>query len=208
MQLFVTGIGTEIGKTVTSAVLVQALGADYFKPVQAGDLDRTDSDKIREWTDCRHVHPEAFRLHTPMSPHAAADIDGVRIDLTDIQLPTTENDLVVEGAGGLFVPLNHEDCIIDLIAELNIPVVLVSRNYLGSINHTLLSINALQARNIPIFGLIFNGKPTPTTEEIIVKMTGVPVLGRVEEMTKVNQKTVAAAAAKMRESLKFVPRKN
>ena len=205
MQFFVTGIDTEVGKTVVSAVLVQALGADYFKPVQAGDLDRSDSIKIGEWTDSRTIHPEAYRLNTPMSPHAAAAIDGVRIDLDKIELPISGNDLITEGAGGLFVPLNEKDCMIDLIEKLNIPVILVSKNYLGSINHTLLSINALQSRNIPIFGLIFNGKPVSTTEDIIVKMTGVPVLGRVEEMPVLDKNSIAAAAEKMKTCLEFIP---
>ena len=196
--LFVTGIDTEIGKTITSSILVQALNADYWKPVQAGDLDDTDSHKVERYTSAVKIHPEGFRLNTPMSPHAAAAIDGVEISLDDFKIPETDNHLIIEGAGGLYVPLNGKDCVIDLIAKLQIPVVLVSKNYLGSINHTLLSINALKNRNIPIFGLIFNGKSTPTTEEVIERMTGVRILGRVEEMKEINQAEIAKAAKKFR----------
>lgn len=196
--LFVTGIGTEIGKTIISSVLVQALKADYWKPVQAGDLDDTDSHKIERYAEAAKIHPEGFRLNTPMSPHAAAAIDGVEIHLDDFHIPKTDNHLIIEGAGGLYVPLNDKDCVIDLLAKIQIPVVLVSRNYLGSINHTLLSINALKNRNVPIYGVIFNGKSTPTTEEVIERMTGVKVLGRVEEMTEINRAGIAKAAENFR----------
>ena len=197
--LFVTGIDTEIGKTITSSILVEALKADYWKPVQAGDLDDTDSHKIERYAQAAgKIHPEGFRLNTPMSPHAAAAIDNVEISLDDFHVPETKNHLIIEGAGGLFVPLNDKDCVIDLIAKLQIPVILVSRNYLGSINHTLLSIDALKNRNIPIFGVIFNGESTPTTEEVIEKMTGVRVLGRIEEMKEINKIEITKAAEKFR----------
>lgn len=201
-QIFVTGIDTEVGKTVISAILVQALGANYWKPVQSGDLDNTDTDKVKAWTNHPHTvfHPETYRLHTPMSPHASAEIDGVEIRLDQFKLPETTNKLVVEGAGGLMVPLNDKDNIIDLIQQLQIPVVLVSRNYLGSINHTLLSIEALQQRNIPILGLVFNDKPTPTTEEIILKKTGLPCLFRVPEVEEVS----AAVIQKLASSVELV----
>lgn len=196
--LFVTGIGTEVGKTIISSVLVQALKADYWKPVQAGDLDDTDSHKIERYADAAKIHPEGFRLNTPMSPHAAAAIDGVKIGLDDFIIPETENHLIIEGAGGLYVPLNDKDCVIDLLAKMQIPVVLVSRNYLGSINHTLLSINALKNNNVPIYGVIFNGESTPTTEEVIGRMTGVKVLGRVGEMPEINRSEIAKAAENFR----------
>ena len=145
MRLFVTGIGTEVGKTVIAAILTEALEADYWKPVQAGDLDYSDTHKVRDLVshDKSVFHPETHALHHPMSPHAAAERDGVEISLDDFQLPQTENNLIVEGAGGLMVPLNSKDCIIDLIEKLDIEVVLVSRNYLGSINHTLLSVEGI-----------------------------------------------------------------
>ncbi len=196
--LFVTGIGTEVGKTIISSVLVQALKSDYWKPVQAGDLDDTDSHKIERYAEVAKIHPEGFRLNTPMSPHAAAAIDGVEISLDDFHIPETDNHLIIEGAGGLYVPLNDKDCVIDLLAKMQVPVILVSRNYLGSINHTLLSINALKNRNVPIFGVVFNGESTPTTEQVIERMTGVKVLGRVEEMKEINRSEIAKAAKKFR----------
>lgn len=191
-RYFVTGIGTEVGKTVVSAILVKALLADYWKPVQSGDLDYTDTDKVRQWAGmgAERIHPETFRLQQPMSPHASAAADGVEIQMENFQLPDTANTLIVEGAGGLMVPLNERENMIDLIAHLNIPVVLVSRNYLGSINHTLLSVEALQRRNIPIAGLVFNGNSVPTTESVICKMTGLDPWFRVPEFTEVNRNMI------------------
>lgn len=196
---FVTGIGTEIGKTVVSSILVEALGADYWKPVQAGDLHNSDSIKIQAWTQHSNIriHREAFRLNTPMSPHAAADIDQVELQVQDFKLPETENTLVVEGAGGLLVPLNEEECMIDLIEHLDLPVILVSHNYLGSINHTLLSIEALRHRNIPIAALIFNGTPSPTSETIIKKMGRIPLIYHLPQLSLINQDTIAAEAKKL-----------
>ena len=148
MRLFVTGIGTEVGKTIIAAILTEALEADYWKPIQAGDLHHSDTDRVKALvTNNRSIfYKEAFCLQQPMSPHAAAEKDGINVHLSNIRAPKTNNHLIIEGAGGLMVPLNYEDCIIDLILQLNCEVVLVSRNYLGSINHTLLSIEALQKK--------------------------------------------------------------
>lgn len=192
MRLFVTGIGTEVGKTIVSAILTEALQADYWKPVQAGDLDWSDTLKVQAFISNSKstFHKEAFRLSYPMSPHAAAERDKVKIQLTDIQPPETNNHLIIEGAGGLMVPLNNTDCIIDLIPQLDCEVVLVSRNYLGSINHTLLSIEALQKRNISIKGIIFNGKENKDTENVILKMTSIPLLGRIDEEKSINKETI------------------
>ncbi len=187
-RLFVTGIGTEIGKTVISAILTEALKADYWKPVQSGDLHNSDSMKIQVLTSFDvNLHPETYQLNTPASPHHSAAVDGIEIDLNRFQLPETTNHLIVEGAGGLHVPLNDKELIIDLIKQLNIPVVLVSQNYLGSINHTLLSIEALQKRDIPIEGIIFNGKKNKSTEEVICSYTGIKCLGNIEETQEVTQ---------------------
>lgn len=186
-KYFVTGIDTEIGKTVVSAILVKGLEADYWKPVQSGDLDRTDTDRVRTWTGlpAERFHSETFRLTQPLSPHASAELDGVEIRLDQFKLPETHRPLIVEGAGGLMVPLNKRDCMIDLIVHLGLPVVLVSRNYLGSINHTLLSIDALQKRRIPVAGLVFNGAEVPTTESVIREMTGLPCWFRVPEIAEI-----------------------
>lgn len=195
-RYFVTGIGTEIGKTVVSAILVKALQADYWKPVQSGDLDHTDTDKVQLWSGMgsERIHPETYRLQRPMSPHASAAAEGVTIRMEEFHLPDTSNNLIVEGAGGLMVPLNEKENMIDLIACLDIPVVLVSRNYLGSINHTLLSVEALQRRNIPIAGLVFNGASVPTTESVICKMTGLEPWFRVPELPEVNAERIANLA--------------
>ncbi len=187
-QFFVTGIDTEIGKTVVSAILTEALKADYWKPIQSGDLENSDSMKVKSLIGNSKtvIHPEAYRLNTPASPHYSAALDGVEIKLNAIQLPETDNDLIVEGAGGLMVPLNDQFLIIDLIEKLALPVVLVSKNYLGSINHTMLSIEVLKQRNIPIAGIIFNGKRTPSTEDYILKYSGLILLGRLEEEAEIN----------------------
>jgi dethiobiotin synthetase len=195
-QVFITGIGTDVGKTVISAILTEHLQADYWKPIQSGDLHNSDSMKVKALiSNSKSVfHLERYRLNNPLSPHASAEIDGIRISLDDFELPRTDNNLIVEGAGGLFVPINEKDTVIDLIERLNIPVVLVSRNYLGSINHTMLSIEALKARNIKIEGIIFNGVSTPATERFIEENTNIPVLFRVEDLSEITPKIIQEKA--------------
>lgn len=168
--LFVTGIGTEIGKTVCSAILTTYFKADYWKPVQSGDLDFSDSMKIKNWTGEDTIcHPETYRFQLAASPHQSAKEEGIVIDLNKFKIPETNNNLIIEGAGGLMVPLNDSHFIIDLIEKLNVPVVLVVKNYLGCINHTLLSIMVLHQRKINLKYLILNGNFPPETEKIIVK---------------------------------------
>lgn len=184
-RIFVTGIGTEIGKTFCSAIIVEALKADYWKPVQAGELDQLDSDFVRNAISNNQtkIHPEQYLLTEPMSPHAAAKIDGIRLLVENFKVPATENDLVIEGAGGLMVPLNHDgDMLVDLIPKVADEVILISKNYLGSINHTLLSIELLKQRNIPIKGIIFNGDSNPETEAIILSTTGISCIGKIPMM--------------------------
>lgn len=192
MNYFITGIGTNIGKTVISAILTEALEADYWKPIQAGDLHHTDTDKVKNLVSNKNsvFHKEAYCLTQPMSPHAAAKIDGIEINLNEIKLPTTNNNLIIEGAGGLMVPLNDNALIIDLIEETNTEVILVSHNYLGSINHTLLSIESLQARNINIKGIIFNGDENTDSEEFILSHTKVNCLGRIKQHAVINKEVV------------------
>jgi dethiobiotin synthetase len=191
-RLIVAGIGTEIGKTVVSAVLVEALQADYWKPVQSGALTDSDTDTVRQLVSnsVSQFHPEAYRLTQPLSPHAAADIDGVTIELNVIQLPQTDRPLVVELAGGLMVPLNDHDLNIDLVQQLDLPVVLVSRNYLGSINHTLLSVEACRSRNIPLVGILFNGPTVPASEKFILTYTDLPCLGRIGQEDIIAKETI------------------
>ncbi|MAP53619.1 dethiobiotin synthase [Altibacter sp.] len=178
---FITGTGTGVGKTVVAAIITEALRADYWKPVQAGDLDAGDSQTVQRLVSNKKTifHPNAYALRTPMSPHAAAALDGVAIDASSIRRPKTKNALVIEGAGGVLVPLNDSETIMDLMLPTD-QVIVVSKHELGSINHTLLTIEALKQRNLSIFGIIFNGPETPTTETVISKMTGVRILGRID----------------------------
>ena len=199
-QFFVTGIGTEIGKTVVAATLVEALQADYWKPIQSGDLDNSDSMKIQRWVSNPHtrIHPERFRLNTPLSPHASAVIDGVEIKVSDFHLPPTDRPLIVEGAGGLMVPLNHQETMLDLMQNLGLPVILVVRHYLGSINHTLLSLEVLRSRGIVLAGLLYNGVENVASEEAIEALSGVKLLGRVEEMGEISPEAIAQQAELLR----------
>ena len=196
---FITGISTEVGKTIVSAIVTQALQADYWKPVQAGELQHSDTHKVQELVSNTKTkfHASAFNLETPMSPHAAAKIDGVGLSVKKIKRPKTQNNLVIEGAGGLLVPLNDTQTIIDLILPLD-KVIVVSRHYLGSINHTLLTLEALKSRGIPVFGIIFNGAQHPSTESIITKMSGVPVLGRIEQEPYFDKNVVKQYAEDLR----------
>ena len=200
-RVFVTGISTEVGKTMASAIIAEALEADYWKPVQAGDLDNTDSHKVAALVSNSKtkIHKSSFELTSPMSPHAAAEIDGVVIEAKNIHEPQTDNHLVIEGAGGLLVPLNAEDTILDLIMP-NYKVVVVSRHYLGSINHSLLTINWLKMRGYDV-SLIFSGNANPHTENIILHKTGVSLIGRIEEEPTFDKATIRKYADKFRNIL-------
>lgn len=202
MKLFITGIGTDVGKTVVSAVVTQALETDYWKPIQAGDLDQSDTHKIRAYVSNSKTkfYENSYALHTPASPHYAAEIDGVSIDVNKIIEPKTKNHLVIEGAGGIFVPLNNHDTIIDLI-QPDYKVIVVSRHYLGSINHTLLTIEALKNRNITIAGIIFNGEENKATESIILSKTNVNYIGRLETEPYIDQNVINEYADLWRENL-------
>jgi dethiobiotin synthetase len=194
-RFVVSGIGTEVGKTVASAILAEALEADYWKPVQAGDLDNTDTMKVQRWTSKVNCLPERYKLNTPASPHYAAAVDGIRISASDFKIPETEQNLIIEGAGGLMVPLNNAGLLyIDLFQAWQIPVILVSRHYLGSINHTLLSVDALKRRGIPIAGILFNGDENRATEEIVSSITQCKVLGRVPLAEEVDPKFIQKQA--------------
>ena len=182
MKLFITGISTDVGKTIVSAIITEALEADYWKPIQAGDLENSDSHKIKDLISNAKtvIHSNSYALNTPASPHYAAQVDGIKIDLKSIIEPKTENHLVIEGAGGILVPLNDNDVIADLI-KADYKVIVVSRNYLGSINHTILTIEALKSRKCDIVGIIFSGSEIKASEDIILSKTGLKLLGRVEE---------------------------
>ena len=181
MKIFITGIGTDVGKTITSAIVVESLEADYWKPIQAGDLDNSDSKKIQNYISNKTtiIHENSYKLNTPASPHFAAELDGITIDIDKISEPIVNNHLVIEGAGGILVPLNNEHSIVDLIKD-DYKVIVVSRHYLGSINHTLLTIEALRSRNIEVSGILFSGDKNVSSEEIILNNSKVKLIGRIE----------------------------
>ncbi|MEM6516865.1 MAG: dethiobiotin synthase [Bacteroidota bacterium] len=198
---FITGIGTDIGKTIVSAIFTEALQADYWKPIQAGDLDNSDTDKVRRLVSNNKsiFHPNAYALKTPMSPHAAAEIDGLTIETKNIKLPETKNDLIIEGAGGVLVPINKTNTIFDLIQK-ECKVIVVSRHYLGSINHTLLTIEFLKSRGFDI-SIVYNGNEHRPTEQIIEEMTQIPVIGRIDEEPYFDRNVVKEYAVKFRDRL-------
>jgi dethiobiotin synthetase len=198
---FITGIGTDVGKTIASAILTEALEADYWKPIQAGDLEHCDTKKVQQLvSNTKSVfHDNSYALQTPMSPHAAADIDGVSVELKNIKAPKTKNNLVIEGAGGLLVPLSETATILDLIKP-DYKVIVVSRHYLGSINHTLLTINLLQAKGFEV-ALIFSGNEHKTTENIIITMTNVSVIGRINEEPYFDKNVILEYAEEFRQKL-------
>jgi dethiobiotin synthetase len=202
MKLFITGIGTDVGKTIASAIITEALEADYWKPIQAGDIDNSDSCKVKAFLSNKMtiIHPNSYLLNTPASPHLAAEIDGVTIDVTNINEPETINSLVVEGAGGIFVPINNTECIVDLIKP-DYKVIVVSRHYLGSINHTLLTIEALKNKNINIAGIVFNGDENQDTEKIILNKTGIKLIGRINQEPYFDKNVIQEYADLFRENL-------
>ena len=202
MKIFITGIGTDVGKTITSAIVTQALEADYWKPIQAGDLENSDTHKLKSQISNpkSQFHPNAYALKTPASPHLAAALDGIIIDLKKIIEPITDNHLVIEGAGGILVPLNETDCIIDLI-QPEYKVIIVSRHYLGSINHTLMTIEILKSRNINIAGIIFSGDENKSTEAIILNKTGLNCIGRIENEPYFDENVIKYYADKFRDNL-------
>jgi dethiobiotin synthetase len=200
MNYFVTAINTDSGKTFVSAILCEALNADYWKPIQAG-LPR-DSDVVHSLMSnpANRIHTETYLLKTPASPHASAKIDGVKISLKNFVLPDTKNPLIIEGAGGCLVPLNENDFVIDLIQHLRTPVILVADLYLGSINHTLLTIEALSKRKIRVHGIIFNGEENIESESIIAKHSGLRVLLKISKEKNIDQETVKKYAIMLKKS--------
>jgi dethiobiotin synthetase len=195
MKLFITGISTDVGKTIASSIIVESLQADYWKPIQAGDLENSDSHKVKSYISNAktQIFENSYQLNTPASPHLAAAIDNIIIDKQKIVEPKTTNHLVIEGAGGLYVPLNETDCIIDLIKP-DYKVIVVSRHYLGSINHTLLTIEALKVRNITVAGIIFSGNEHKSTEEIILSKTKVKCIGRIDQEPYFDKNVIAEYA--------------
>jgi dethiobiotin synthetase len=193
---FITGIGTGIGKTIISAILTEKLQADYWKPIQSGDLDTSDSLLVKNLVSNPKtvIHPERYRLGQPLSPHLSAHLDGIDIKTSDFDKPATKNHLIIEGAGGVMVPLNDEELILDLIKRLNTKVIVVSQNYLGSINHTLLTLQILQTNQIQVEGIIFNGTPNTESEAYILNYSGISLLGKVPVLDTLDKDNILKAA--------------
>lgn len=201
--LVITGIGTDVGKTVVSAIVAQALGYNYWKPVQAGDLDNSDSKKVAAFTKNITILPERYRLTVPASPHFAAAQDQLTISPNDFQLPPSERPVLVEGAGGLLVPFNNQGLVFaDLVTQWNLPVIVVSRHYLGSINHTLLTLEALKSRNVAVAGIVFVGEENLATESIILLKSGVKFIARIPLANVVDAEFVSDQASRIAPVLK------
>lgn len=204
-RIFVTGIGTGVGKTFISAILAKALDADYWKPVQAGYAEGTDSEWVAKWLaeTGSVVHPEVYRLAKPASPHIAAREEGITIDLQNIckKIPVNNRTLLIEGAGGLLVPLNNSKFVADLIKELDAKVILVSRNYLGSINHSLLTARVCRDMQLPVIGWIFNDQYLDYEEEI-VQWSNFPRIASIPYSDNLNGTFINSQAAIIRKQLK------
>lgn len=198
-QYFVTGISTGVGKTIAAAIIVEALEADYWKPVQTGEDSHNDNITKLISNPKTVIHETTYALKAPLGPHAAAAMEGVYIDPNTIIEPETDNHLVIEGAGGVLVPLNDSDTMLDLIMP-NYKVIVVSRHYLGSINHSLLTIQWLIRKGYDV-AVIFNGNPDPYSEDVIIKRTKVPVIGRIVEENAFNKEVIKKYADEFRATL-------
>ncbi|HJP69975.1 MAG TPA: dethiobiotin synthase [Sphingomicrobium sp.] len=196
MKLFVTGTDTDVGKTVFCAALSGALKAAYWKPIQAGTLESSDSDTICKLSGNAPamVLAEGYRLNTACSPHRAAELDSIVIEPDKLQLPDVDP-LVIEGAGGLLVPVTPKVLLIDLVVRWQLPVVLVARTKLGTINHSLLSIEALRSRNIPLLGIAFVGEANADSEQVICRLGRTKRLGRLPIIDPLDQSTLSEAFA-------------
>lgn len=190
--VFVTGTDTDVGKTLVSAWLTQAWGAEYWKPIQTGAADITDYGTVGKLVPGAVIHPPAYVFQAPLSPHEAAKRERARIELSALTLPETEGTLVVEGAGGILVPLNETALTIDLVERLGLPVVVVARSGLGTINHTLLTLDVLRRRRLPILGVVMNGQKNPANRQAIEHFGGVPVLAEIQPLPAVTASVVAS----------------
>lgn len=193
-RYFITGTDTDVGKTVAAAWCMLHLEADYWKPTQSGLEPPTDMDVVKNITgfDSTRFHPETYQLMQPLSPHEAAKRDGIEIDMNEFQMPQTNNSLIIEGAGGLMVPLNKDNLVIDLIKQLEVPAILVCRSGLGTINHTLLSLEAMRKRNIPLAGVIISGSKAPHNREAIEEYGHVPVIAEIDHIENMSAEALLA----------------
>lgn len=196
MPIIITGTDTDIGKTIFAAALTAALGATYWKPIQAGLAEETDSQLVARLNgklSGQTILPEAYRLNTPASPHVAAEIDGIKIDVEKLQLPKISGSLIVEGAGGVMVPITREITFLDVFAKWNAPIVLCARTSLGTINHSLLSIAALQKAKCNILGIAFIGDENKDSEKTICEMGKTKRLGRLPLIADLNSENLSEA---------------
>lgn len=191
-KFIVAGSGTGVGKTVVSAILTKLLSGDYWKPIQCGLEEKSDTNIIKSLVDTNkhQVHQPSFSLKAPLSPHQAAKLENTYIDLNKITLPRHVRPLIIETVGGIFTPLTSNFLSVDLFKSWNGPWIVVSRHYLGSINHTLLTLFALKEKKVPILGIIFNGHLNPESEKVILEISQVPFLGRVLFEERINAETI------------------
>ncbi|MCX7744352.1 MAG: dethiobiotin synthase [Flavobacteriales bacterium] len=196
-KIFITGIGTDVGKTLASAVLTEAWQADYWKPIQAGNLDQLESTYVQSLVSNSKsvIHPTQILLNTPCSPHYAAQLDEITIEPEKLTIPKTANTLLIEGAGGLMVPLQKDFLILDLIKFWKLPVVLVSRNYLGSVNHTLLTLEVLKIHQIPVLGLVFSDTDAWDSMAYISHRSQLPIIGHIPRLTEISSQRIKEVAA-------------
>ena len=201
MRIFVTSIDTNVGKTVCSSILCAGLGYDYWKPVQCGDLDFSDSMKVKSYSPLTKVHAESFQLNAPMSPHEAAKLENMDISINDFKLPKSE-EIIIEGAGGVMVPLNYKgNMIVELASMFEAKVIIVFKNYLGSINHTLLTIDKVKSVGLDILGLLVVGDEVTSSERIIEDATQMNIIARIPIVDRVNQKWVKEQGHKVKNKL-------
>ncbi len=191
-KMMVAGIGTDVGKTIVSAILTILLNGDYWKPIQCGAEENSDTATMKTWLDTtgHTIHPPAYSLKAPLSPHHAARLEKVSINLSAITLPQTTRPLIIEGVGGIFVPLTPKILSIDLFKSWDCQWIIVSKHYLGSINHTLLTIDALKNFCLPIFGIFFNGESNHESESVILEISQLPFLGRLLPEANLNLQTI------------------
>lgn len=195
-KIIVTGQGTGVGKTIVSAIIASLLEAEYWKPIECGEEEGFDSEKMAQLIGRQCIHPSAYSFHASLSPHHAARLENMSIQTNLIKFPLHQRHLIVETAGGIFVPINVGELSLDFFESLQGKWIIVSRHYLGSINHTLLTIEALKMRGVPILGIIFNGEPVPDSEEAILNFSQLPLLGRLLPEKIINQKTIQKYAAR------------
>jgi len=200
----VLGIHTGVGKTVCSAVITEALQCDYWKPVQAGDLNNSDTIRVSRMVSNKitTIHPEAYRLTQPMSPHAAAAIDGVNYNLNSFVMPASSNSVLLETAGGVMSPLSDEHTMIDLVNHLQLPAILVVRHYLGSINHSMLCLEVLRQRKIPLLGVIVSGDRNEASEAFLNGYGKVNRMAFVPEVKEESAEEISRAAAVLAPQIK------